>query len=82
MEIIYTKKFHLFHALWSYTEVTVKRCFAVLLNSSIPTDSGRLKEVISLGGVTFYCYGDLNKQLHWEVYYAEKCLIFLHIMDV
>ena len=80
MGTIYKKKFCLFHALWSYMEVTLKRCFVILHKTSIPIDSVRLKEVIFLGCVTFHYYGDLNKQPHLEVYYGEILKTWGHKM--
>ena len=53
-EIFYTVKPFLFYAFWPYTEVAVRRGFVILQNTFILTDNGRLKEVMSLGCVTFH----------------------------
>ena len=37
------------------------------LYSSMPTDYGRLKGLVSLRYVTFHCYGGLEKWSHLEV---------------
>ena len=52
-------------------EVAIRKGFVILQNTSIPTDSGRLKEVMSLECVTFHLYGGLEKGPILEVYYDE-----------
>ena len=61
-------------------EVAIRKGFVILQNTSIPTDSGRLKEVMSLECVTFHLYGGLEKRPLLEVYYDD--FQFFRIMVV